>query len=94
MHLKGQKLRRATGRINYSSLMGSILGSCLWPGLVLSTICLFLGMSEFEIGLANAIPNIVLPGQILAAFILLRSGQRKKSWLIYLFFSRLCIAMI
>lgn len=94
MHLKGQKLRNATRRINTSSLLGSFLGSCLWPGLVLSTLCLSLGMSEFQIGLVNATPNIVLPAQIFAAFLLIRFENRKKSWLIYVFSARLCIALL
>jgi MFS family permease len=57
--------------------------SCCQPGLFLSMICVFLSMNEFEIGMVNAIPNLALTGQLVAAMIHLRFGNRKKFFLVF-----------
>jgi MFS family permease len=51
-------------------------------------------MSDIQIGMVNAIPNIVLPGQLLAAALLLRHGKRKKTFLLYCLSVRICIALL
>lgn len=91
MQLKGTQLRRVTGVLSWSAIFGSPLLSTLWAGLFLSLVCLQLNMSNLQIGFVNAIPNLVLPGQILSALFVIYRGKRRKPWFFAIITARLLI---
>lgn len=66
----------------------------MFVGLVLSQLCLNLKLSEFQIGLVNAIPNIVLPVQLVSAYMVLHAFPRKPLFIILGIISRLFMLLV
>jgi MFS family permease len=68
--------------------------SLLWAGLFLSLICVHLDLDNFSIGLVNAVPNLVLPTQIISALLLMRYGKRRQRWLLVGSLSRALLLLL
>jgi MFS family permease len=66
----------------------------MFVGLVLSQLCLNLKLSEMQIGMVNAIPNIVLPVQLVSAYMVLHSTPRKPLFITLGIISRIFMLLI
>ncbi len=80
--LSGRQRRQAASIITYTAPLGYLFNSVILPGLVLSSVCIFLQLSNRQIGFVNAIPNIVLPLQILAALFTVKFGRKQQVFML------------
>lgn len=92
--LENLDVKRTLSRINWCFPWAVPMFHTMFAGLVLSQMCLSLHMSETEIGVVNAIPNLVLPFQLLSAYFLMKAIARKPLFLVLGVISRIFMLLI
>lgn len=92
--LNKENQKRILSRVNWCFPWAVPMFHTMFAGLVLSQLCLILNMSDMEIGMVNAIPNLVLPLQLLSAYLVINSVPRKTFFMVLGIVSRLFMVLI
>lgn len=81
-HLNPRQVRKMSNLIVNTAGLSVFSSMTLFSGVFLSAICIYLQLSEVQIGIVHAIPFLVLPFQLISAFFVIRFGKRKTSYLL------------
>lgn len=94
MILSARQIRRISATVVYTGALPVLYSNLICCGLFLSVLCIFLDLSNFQIGLVNSIPNIVLPFQLISAFLAVYWGRRKGIFIAAALLSRSLVFLL